>query len=98
MNELFDECTRLPTCRGYHASAVCERVQQERAVYATVTADGDPDAGMHIVMFRVLPLLDLVIRSDERPRCWLCGCLGSTCPIRHIVMNGTHTIQYCGLD
>lgn len=96
-------CYRLPTCRGLHIHGAHDRVQEERAVYATVFENGDPDLGMRLVFFHILPLLDLIRMATRLPRCWRCGKVGPTCEVYTTMEtqpDGTkvQAVHYCGID
>ena len=98
-----DRCFQLPSCQGWHSRSAHDRVQQENAVYATVFENGDPRLGSQLVMFYVLPLLDLIGKATGQPRCWRCGKIGPTCEVRTEMMkqpDGTfvRTVIYCGID
>ena len=95
-------CYKTPNCRGLHTTAAHDRVMEEHKVYATVFDNGDPGLGMHLVMFKVLPLLDLIGDALGEPRCWKCGKLGPYCGVNVTVEDGPDgpvtTHHYCGID
>ena len=98
MTDFFAECRRLPDCNGYHHPSVCERIQEEHAVYATVDPGGNYRVGMHI-MLDVFRLLELIYCSDSTPRCYRCGCVGHDCkPFATVNELGERTIHYCRID
>jgi hypothetical protein len=90
----MDDCYREAWCDGMHSEASHAQVARERAVFATVMPDGDPDTGQHVVLFMVLPLLHLIAEALGVPRCQRCGKIGPDCPVGH----KGDTIFYCGID